>query len=165
VPTTASLATALAAMPITDESATAIATVYEATHTGRDPVAGAYAGGPLAIASLATTGTSPAADVASACRALVELAPFADGLVASGAADAKAANLNAASRLAQSPRALDRDLVAWIELVDSIVAGTVVDNNAARAAAKAKADLLIESLSDHEQAAKTRFDLAHLLVE
>src|SRR5690606_27976563 len=134
-----------------------------ATHTRRAPVAGAYAGGPLAIASLATDGTSPAADVAPACRALVELAPFADGLIASGAVDAKAAHLNAASNL-QSPRTLDRDLVAWIELVDSIVAGTAVDNNAARAAAKAKADILIESLNDHEQAAKTRFDLAHLLV-
>lgn len=165
VPVTGSLATALAAMPLTDDSAPAIATVYEATHTLRDPVAGAYAGGPLAIASLATAGTSPAADAAPACRALVEVAPFADALVASGAVDANAAYLNQASTLAQSPRSLDRDLVAWIELVDSIVAGTAVDNNAARAAAKAKADILIESLNDHEQAAKTRFDLAHLLVD
>ena len=164
VPMTATIATALASMPMTPESANAIATVYEATYKLHDPVAGAYAGGPLAIASLAATAANATADVTPACRALTELAGFADHLIASGSLDAKAAYLNSATAVAHSPRALDRDLVEWIQLLDAIVAGTVTDNNAARAAARAKADILIESVGDHQQASSTRFDLAHLLV-
>jgi hypothetical protein len=164
VPATATLATVLGTMPLTADSASALATVYEATQALPSPLAGAYAGGPLAMSALAAA-SDTAPDAAPACRALAALAPFADGLIASGSVDPnKAGYLNQAAALAPSPRVLDAELVAWVELVDAIVAGTVTDNATARAAAKAKADILIESLSEHEQASSSRYDLAHLLV-
>lgn len=164
VPMTATLATELAKLPLSVEAATALASVHEATRALPAPVAGAYAGGPLAISSLAGAAKPVPADVAPACRALGELAPFADALIASGAVDGKAGYLNQAVNSGPSPRALDRDVVAWIELVDAIVAGSVIDSNAARTAARAKADILIEALNAHAQAASSRHDLAHLLV-
>lgn len=160
LPTTLAGAKALNAAreSLSSDPARAVADTFVALRAVPAPIAGAHS---VALEMSAVAGSAETATVAPACNAVDSVAAFRDALgEATGTPDAAADMLVRIATISASPRELDGLLVEWVALVDSIVAGTAVDDGAARAAAKAKADLLIETLGAHGDASAGRWALA-----
>lgn len=132
------------------DPAWALASAVEALRALPLPIAHGTAGGAL--------------EVESACRAAGELAALAGALEeATGAASTPARLLASATAIPTDPRELDRALTAWIALVDRLVVDQI-DDGEQLAAARAKADILIEALSNAAEGSAARWEMAQLLV-
>jgi hypothetical protein len=165
LPTTLAAAKTLSAKQslLDADPAWVLAGTFEALRKIPAPIAGAYAA-PLTMSTIA--GSNAPALVARACEALEGVAAFRDALAgATGTPNAAADMLLRIATISAAPRDLDRLMVEWIALLDSIGGGTAVNVNTALAAARAKADILIEALADHANASAARWELVKELVQ
>jgi hypothetical protein len=162
LPETLSVAKALAARQGggDEDPSRALATTYEALRALPVPVPGAQAAGSLQLS--ARLGAGAVVGAQSACRAMGEVGVLGGAL---GGDAGAAADLLASAAAIPSPRELDRAMIEWLELMDAIEAGIIDDEAAALAAAKAKADSLIESLDRHAEASAARWELIQALLE
>jgi hypothetical protein len=134
-----------------------IATAFEALHTIPAPSAGAHTGS-LTLAS--ATGAALGADVSRACDAVDSVASVRDALQSiTGVPNAAADRVLRVATSGPHASDLDRALAEWIAMVDALAASTVLDPVAA-AAARAKADILIEAMSQTSDASSARYALA-----
>lgn len=162
LPTTLAAAKTIADTSSPDiDPARALAATYEALRVVPAPLAGAHVG-TLELAALAGAATPPS--VAVACQALDEIGALRDAVAATLASPDLALDLvGRAAYIAPSPRDLDHALAAWVNVIDGVTGGTITDPNAL-AAARAKADILIEALGQHAAASEQRWMLAQELV-
>jgi len=143
------------------DPANALAATYEALRVVPAPVAGAHVG-PLELAALAGAPTPPS--VAVACQALDEIGALRDAVAATLASPDLALDLvGRAAFIEGSPLDLDHAIAAWVKVIDGVTGGTLTDPEAL-AAARAKADILIEALGEHASASEQRWMLAQELV-
>jgi hypothetical protein len=162
LPATLALAKQLDTGTMPADASGAVVSTFEAVRGAGTPSANASAGGTLTLSSGSGLTVTPL-DVSASCRAVAEIGAFADVLAPF---DRTRANLiGSAAAIDLSPRTLDRALAEWVSLLDALLAGTTSDEDAALTAARAKADILIEWMGAHHDAAAARFDLAHALVQ
>lgn len=133
-----------------DANASAAATLYEAAATVT-PKVGLVAGGTLALQTHGAT--TPTGDAELACAAVHQLTQLPSTLTT---AEGKAIRALGVELAAFDARHLEIELAAWIDAMDAIVA---TPDETAWTAARAKADILIESISQ----ATTRTEVRHAM--
>jgi hypothetical protein len=152
---TAALPTALAVangLDLTkDENASAAMTVIEATAEVA-PKVGLVSGGALALQTYGAP--APAGDAELACAAVHQLASLPDSLLT---AEGKAIRALSIELSSFDARRLEIELADWIAAMDSIKASP---NENAWAAAKTKADILVDSLGNASTRTQARWALA-----
>lgn len=155
----AALPTALAVARALDlgqpERASAAATVEEAL-IATTPLVGLVVGGELAMQAYGAP--APVGDAELACAAVRQLASLPD---TAANADGQALRALALDLDAFDARRLEIELAAWIAAMDAIVAAP---DEGDWAAARAKADILLEALADASAHTLQRWQLAATMI-
>jgi hypothetical protein len=138
-----------------DENASAATTVIEAA-TSIVPKVGLVAGGSLAMQTYGAP--APAGDAELACAAVHQLASLPDTL---GSAEGKTIRALSVELAAFDARRLEIEIAAWIAAMDALV---LAPDETQWAAARAKADILIEALGNAGTRTEARWLLAKTML-